>query len=138
MYKTKQKSKLIDFLKENKSSQLSVNDIIDGVCTDGAGKSTVYRQITKLVDDGTLLRLSGGDGKSVVYQYMGEGTRCNEHFHLKCTACGTLFHLDCEHLEEIAEHINKEHNFLTDMKKTVFYGLCADCQSALSKGRGCK
>ena len=95
MYNTKQKEKLIDYFKKNMSRQLTVNDIIDEVSKDGeTGKSTVYRQISKMVEDGELLRMHGEDSKSVVYQYMGEGTHCSEHFHLKCIGCGRLMHLD--------------------------------------------
>lgn len=131
MYKTKQKSRVLDFLKSNMSRQLSINEIIDGVCGDGVtGKSTIYRQISKMVEDGTLLRMHGEDSKSVIYQYMGEGTHCGEHFHLKCTECGRLIHLDCHHLENIGMHIQEEHKFLIDMKKTVLYGICDNCRKS--------
>ena len=93
MYKTKQKTQLLDFFKNNTSKQFSINEIINEVCkNEGSGKSTVYRQIAKLVNDGEVLRLYGDDAKSVVYQYTGEGTKCDEHFHLKCTDCGRLIH----------------------------------------------
>lgn len=128
MYNTKQKSRLIDFFKKNASSQLSVNEIISGVCGDGdTGKSTIYRLISKMAEDGTLLRMHGEDSKSVLYQYVGEGTHCGEHFHLKCKECGRLIHLDCHHLENIGMHIAEEHKFIIDTKKTVFYGICENC-----------
>ena len=129
MYQTKQKKQLLDFLKNNMSRQFSTNDIISAICPDGTtGKSTIYRQIAKLVDEGTLLRLSGDDAKNIVYQYVGDDTKCCEHFHLKCTDCGKLVHLDCEKLSQIGIHISKEHNFIIDTKKTVFYGLCSNCR----------
>lgn len=128
MYNTKQKSQLIDFFKSNMSRQLSINEIIDGVCRDGvSGKSTIYRQLSKMVDNGTLLRVYGEDSKSVLYQYVGKETHCDTHFHLKCTQCGKLIHLDCIQLDEIGTHIEKEHKFAIDKKKTVFYGVCGMC-----------
>ena len=134
MYNTKQKNHLLDFLKLNMSKQLSVNEIIDGVCSDGmTGKSTIYRQISKMVEDGTLLRMHGENSKNVIYQYMGEGTHCSEHFHLKCTECGKLIHLDCNHLENIGMHIEEEHQFIIDMKKTVLYGICDACRKAVDR-----
>lgn len=130
MYNTKQKEKLTDYFKKNMSRQLTINDIIEEVSGNGeAGKSTVYRQIAKMVEDGELLRMNGEDSKSVVYQYMGEGTHCSEHFHLKCIECGKLIHLDCRHLEKIGRHIEEEHNFKIDTRRTVFYGLCERCRN---------
>lgn len=128
MYKTKQKTNLIDFFKKNISRQLSVNEIISVLCPDGSGKSTVYRQIAKMVEDGELLRLHGDDGKSIVYQYTGEGMHCSEHFHLKCSLCGKLIHLDCEHLNNAVNHIYKKHDFILDTKKSVLYGICSYCR----------
>ena len=127
MYKTKQKKQLAEFFKNNTSKQLSVNEIVMGVCPNGTGKSTVYRLISKMVEDGLLIRLRGDDGKSILYQYAGEGTGCAEHFHLKCTECGKLIHLDCDLFDKVGNHIKEEHQFIIDTKKTVLYGLCTDC-----------
>lgn len=127
MYNTKQKKQLDDFFKNNTSKQLSVNEIVMGICPNGSGKSTVYRLISKMVEDGTLIRLRGDDGKSILYQYAGEETGCAEHFHLKCTECGKLIHLDCDLFDKVGNHIKDEHQFIIDTKKTVLYGLCTDC-----------
>lgn len=127
MYKTKQKKQLVDFFKNNTSKQLSVNEIVSGVCPNGSGKSTVYRLLSKMVEDGSLIRLRGDDGKSILYQYAGEETGCSEHFHLKCTECGKLIHLECHFFDEVESHVKKEHQFIIDTKKTVLYGLCTEC-----------
>lgn len=127
MYQTRQRKLLNDFLKSNTHKQFSINEIIENVCPDGKGKSTIYRLISQLCDSGTLIKMQGDDAKSVLYQYAGEGTECSSHFHLKCTDCGKLIHLDCNHIGEISEHILNEHKFTLDMKKTVLYGLCDDC-----------
>ena len=128
MYKTKQKTILIDYFKKNISKQLSINEIISSICPDGSGKSTIYRRISKMVEDGELLRLHGDDGKSIVYQYTGDGMHCSDHFHLKCSQCGKLVHLDCEHLTRVSNHILAGHNFTLDTKKSVLYGLCSQCR----------
>ena len=129
MYKTKQKKSLINFLENHKSKQVSISEIISQICPNGTGKSTIYRLISKMVDDGIMIRIRGNDGRSVLYQYAGENNLCHEHFHLKCTDCGKLIHLDCNELSHIGTHISKEHNFLIDSKKTVLYGTCFDCMS---------
>ena len=53
-----------------------------------------------------------------------EGEVC---FHCKCESCGKLIHLHCEELNALAEHLNREHQFVMDPRRTVFYGLCDEC-----------
>ena len=129
MYNTKQKKLLDEYLLQNKSKQFSANDIISSICPNRNGSSTIYRLISKMVSDGTLVRISGNDGKKILYQYAGKETYCSKHFHLRCTKCGQLIHLDCPHLDNIGNHLKKEHNFSVDTLKTVFYGLCSNCQN---------
>ncbi len=126
-YNTKQKQILINYLKANKNRHLSVAEIADGVKNSGVGKSTVYRKITELCDMGELRRFRGADGKSVVYQYMDSSKDCRNHFHLKCTGCGALQHLDCESVMVLNRHIKEQHGFQVDMGTTVIYGLCSTC-----------
>ena len=127
MYQTKQKKILIEYFKNNTKKQHSINEIITSVCPEGSGKSTVYRLLSQLTSSGVLIKLHGKNSKSILYQYVGEGTECNSHFHLKCSECGSLVHLDCKHATEISKHIFDEHNFRLDMKKTVMYGICRSC-----------
>ena len=46
---------------------------------------------------------------------------------MKCVACGKLEHLSCSHLDGIGEHVAREHGFLIDSSRTVFYGICKEC-----------
>ena len=128
MYQTKQKKLLVDFFKNNTSKQFSINEIVNNLCDDGSGKSTIYRLVSKMVSEGTLIRLSGKSGKNVVYQYVGKDTNCHEHFHLKCNNCGKIIHLECPQMNEIGDHILNEHSFSVDLKKSVLYGLCSQCR----------
>ena len=128
MYKTRQKDCLTEFFKENPDRQYSAKEISDTVCKDNKiGKSTVYRLIEKMVNEGTLKRFRGEDAKSVLYQYVGIHNECNSHFHLKCTNCGILIHLECNSMIYIKEHIKLHHNFNVDVSKTIMYGVCSKC-----------
>ena len=62
------------------------------------------------------------------YEYLRQDGGCKRHFHLKCTKCEKLFHVTCEHLDGIEEHILEHHGFQIDQSKTVLYGLCEDCR----------
>lgn len=127
MYKTKQKQILIDYLKKNADKHYSIKEITDGVSGDNIGKSTVYRLIDKMTEDGTMRRFRGNDGKSVLYQYLGECHECDNHFHLKCIECGLLIHLECEQMTSLNNHIDEHHKFKLDSSKTILYGKCSKC-----------
>lgn len=83
----------------------------------------------KLEAQGLVRRYSLDDRGSACWQYTGgaEESECGAHFHLKCLRCGELYHLDCDHLQEIADHVRKDHGFAIDPSRTVFYGVCEAC-----------
>ena len=127
VYHTTQQQAVMDFLRRNRDRQYSIAQIAQEVCKDGVGKSTLYRRIAQLAQEGSVRRFRGEDGRSVVYQYVGEDHACDHHFHLKCAGCGVLIHLECEQMHELKEHIRAHHQFSIDPASTVLYGLCADC-----------
>lgn len=127
-YTTKQRLLLADFLKSHRNRQFSINEITEAVAGEGIGKSTVYRNMSHLLESGAVRRFRGKDGKQVLYQYVGHDHGCSGHFHLKCNDCGQLFHIDCESVMGIREHISAHHDFAVDIGSTVFYGLCGSCK----------
>lgn len=129
-YNTKQKTILINFLKNNTNRQFSINEIAKGVENSGIGKSTVYRQMSNLLEEG-IVRRYRGQGKTVVYQYADKDMGCHKHFHLKCSDCGKIIHLDCHHIMNLMGHITEEHGFSIDMANTVLYGRCNGCRKGI-------
>ena len=72
------------------------------------GIATIYRQLEKLVAEGTLQKYFIDEHSAACFEYSGED--CNAetpHFHLKCEECGNLFHLECEDLESLSNHLKK-------------------------------
>lgn len=129
MYNTRQKEILLKFLRENSSEHITVQKICNFMNNAGTpmGTATVYRQLDRLVEQG-FVRKYLLDGRSgACYQYTGNNSECCEHYHLKCTSCGKLIHLDCGFLNDINSHILEHHGFVVDNSKTVFYGQCCDC-----------
>jgi len=131
-YKTKQKERLIEYLESNKGEHITVADVCDYFKNQGdaIGQTTVYRHLEKMVDEGLVNKYIIDGNTPACFEYMGEHT--HEHvktcFHCKCEKCGALIHLHCHELEEIKSHLMKGHGFMLDTKRTVFYGLCKDCQ----------
>ena len=123
-YETKQKTAIVDFIK-SKSGHITAKDIVSelSVLGEKVSTATVYRRLEKLVNDGMLKKYITDNG--ACYQYSED---CKgDHFHLKCTRCGTLLHVDCEFLMSIAPHIMEHHRFRVDNRRTVMYGLCEKC-----------
>ena len=85
--------------------------------------TTVYRQLERLAQQGLVHKAVTDQG--AYYQYCGhdEGS-C---FLLKCEKCGCIRHLDCSHLGELYQHLEREHHFRIDPRRTLFYGLCESC-----------
>lgn len=134
-YNTRQKEKLLDYLIHNRDVHTSVQKISAYLTSEGTpvGTATIYRQLDRLVEQGTV-RKYVIDGKTgACYQYIGNEHDCHEHFHLKCVCCERLIHIDCEHLLGINKHILEHHDFAVDSSKTVFYGKCSECRKSEEK-----
>lgn len=124
-YKTRQSELILEYIKQNANRHLTAEEISDGLKSK-VGKTTVYRNLERLCEQGVVRKYILTDGSSACYQYI-DCAQLSRHFHLKCLKCGRLLHLECEHLKEIDEHIKTEHGFVVDPTRTVFYGTCMEC-----------
>lgn len=130
VYKTKQRSNIIDFLKQNNDKHITADEIIEHFKSikEPIGKATVYRCLDNLVEENIIRRYAISErGTAACYQYINENNECKEHYHMKCTKCGKLIHLNCNEIKELSEHIYKEHKFRLDECKTILYGTCENC-----------
>ena len=129
-YNTKQKKLIEKVLTRNPEVQFTCEDVASLLKTEGTpvGKTTVYRYLENLSKTGRVRKSQSLDGKSSVYQYIDDGLDCEGHLHLRCTSCGRLFHLGCEFMSGVGEHIRMHHNFIIDNSKTVIYGICESCR----------
>lgn len=91
------------------------------------GKATVYRHLEKMLHEGSVRKFVLHDGESACYQYVGDSADCCNHYHLKCSECGKLLHVECGFLDKVAEHIFEHHGFTLSEENTVLYGVCAEC-----------
>ncbi len=131
-YQTKQGAQLLEYLKCHAERHITASELLHALAENGTpmGAATVYRRLEKLEAQGLVRRFTLDDRGSACWQYAdpdAPDANCHAHFHLKCTCCGELFHLDCDHLQEIASHVQSDHGFSIDPSRTVFYGICAPC-----------
>lgn len=120
-YQTKARKLILDTLSENSDERLSIDDILHRMGESAPGKSTLYRQMKLMCDEGLAHRFSGDDGASL-YQLAGKGC-CSEHLHLKCIECGLLLHLDDRAQSELCRGTG----FVIDDGISMLYGRCARC-----------
>jgi Fur family ferric uptake transcriptional regulator len=137
-YKTRQRDEILAALKSLGTGHVTAGDVYAYLCAAGRpiGRTTVYRQLERLVDEGAVEKYSGGGRHSACFEYVGEGAHAagGTCYHLKCERCGKLIHLNCDALEVICDHLSAEHGFALDPKRTVFYGLCEACRSQKENG----
>ena len=136
-YKTHQKELLLGYLSAHREEPLSVDEIGDGLagaCENAPGKSTVYRLIGKLYEEGRLRRFERGNSRTFVYQLV-ENEDCHHHLHLKCTGCGKLLHMDHSQSEKILEEILGGSDFAVSQEDTTLFGTCSACRAEKSNAK---
>ena len=130
-YNTEQKKMLTDFLRKNRERSYTIEEIakelreLYGVSA--PGKSTVYRLIPHLVEEGQVSRLPKGKGRSFVYQCL-ERDRCHGHLHMRCMSCGRLIHLDDNLSQELLFKVRELCGFSVNEKNSVLLGNCLSCR----------
>ena len=127
-YSTKQQQAVLHCLEQRAAETLTANDLAEELRRSGSpvGLATIYRQLEKLEKAGRIHKVNTGDG--AVYQYCPHQTE--EHpgcLLLRCRSCGTISHLDCDHLQGLWDHISQAHHFRIDTYHTVLSGLCGGC-----------
>ena len=130
-YNTEQKKILTEFLRKNRERSYTIEEIAHELKmlygTSAPGKSTVYRLIHHLVEEGLVSRLPKGRGRSFVYQSL-EGDRCLGHLHMRCMTCGRLIHLDDGLSEELLCKVRDLCGFSVNEKDSVLLGNCLSCR----------
>ncbi len=123
-YHTRQKAAVLSFLEAHAQQQYSIQELHEAL-GDVSGKSTLYRLIQQLVDEGSVRRFARGASRTFFYQYLG-CRDCGGHLHLKCTGCGALVHLEASVSEQVAA-LMEDREFELD-EQTMLYGRCRNCQ----------
>lgn len=128
-YKTRQKAAIMQCVELIGDKHFTIDILCEMLAKKGdtVGRTTVYRFVEKLSDEGVLRKFTMPQGESSCYQFVGNDNHCHEHFHLKCEKCGSLIHMDCDEMNSLAEHIKSHHGFYLNPLKTVIYGVCEGC-----------
>ncbi len=127
-YNTKQKDLILNIIK-TKKHEFTIKDIYEELNGD-VGLTTIYRLVDKLIDEDILNKYISKDNKTY-YEYLKECNNKN-HFYLKCDKCGNLVHIDCDCIDDLSNHIYKEHKFKPSKDHIIINGVCNKC---IKKGK---
>ena len=129
-YRTKQRSEIADYLASIPGEHVTAGDICAHFRAQGraVGTATVYRQLERMVSEGTVSKYIIDESTGACFAYIGSDAHCADScYHCKCERCGRLIHMECAELNHIAAHLKADHGFRLNPMRTVFYGVCADC-----------
>ena len=126
-YNTRQKRDMLTFLTNHNLQHYTLDELTLAMHDEGisAGKTTVYRFVENLAEQGRVRKYQNETGS--FYQYIEDDTGCATHLHLMCRECGALYHVDCELVGQLIAHIRADHNFALDARRTVLVGVCGEC-----------
>lgn len=130
-YQTEQKRILLAYMKAHSDEAFTVEELCRRIQEEPAvlsapGKSTVYRLMPELVEEGLVKRFVKGNSRKFLYQ-MVCGDHCERHLHMKCSVCGKLYHMEDQESEELLLQVLRRHHFQIDEGKTVLFGQCEGC-----------
>ncbi len=129
-YKTKAREVILEYLKKHTEQRLTAREIYEAVRERDAeiNRSTVYRNLERLVDDGSLIKYKETDVDATCYRYSEHNGSCHDHMHAQCTGCGKVFHLDNAVFGNAPNKIKSEYGIDIDYGKTVIIGVCDKCR----------
>ncbi len=84
-------------------------------------KTTVYRQVDKLIRDNKITEVELGDGKK---RYELKDLR--HHHHLVCNDCGKIEDVELDE-KIILKELSKKSDFKIERHSFEFFGLCVNC-----------
>lgn len=136
-YSTRLYTIIIEYLNQNRERAVTAADVYEYIhsISERANKTTVYRNLDRLVSEGKLLKYVTDDGKMASFIFKEPDGCCAEHLHLQCSECGRVVHLDCGYMEEIIHHISTEHGFDLRCASSILYGRCRDCAQKQGKAK---
>lgn len=123
---TKVRSNLIEILTKT-TTPLSINDLLEKLEEKDLkpNKTTVYREIVFLTDQGLVSGVDFGEGKK---RY--EGSSKEHHHHVVCINCKKVQDIHMEKdLDKLMEKITRQVGYKSVGHSLEFFGLCKTCQN---------
>ena len=130
-YHTRNKDLIMAFLRAHPDTRFCASDLHRAMSASGqsVNLTTVYRNLERLTENGTLLKFKSSRDDACVYQYSGEHSRCDEHLHIQCGRCGKMLHLEGPEMERFSEAVLQNFGFSLRCGESLLSGLCEKCRT---------
>jgi len=92
-------------------------------------KTTVYRNLDKMTENGKLIKHKSMISEGFVYQNAEEENHCAEHIHFQCCKCGSVIHLSDEKTTEYLKTISEELGLQINLNLSTLNGICPKCRN---------
>ncbi len=122
-YSTEARRRILSLFGENAESSFSTADILTAL--PDIPKSSVYRVVDSLEEDGRIMRVGVSRRRAAFYQ-LSDSAVCARHMHLRCSLCGRTVHMD-ETTTRAIENIIEEKYGYGDCVQSVMMGKCPSC-----------
>ncbi|MGP1587066.1 MAG: Fur family transcriptional regulator [Treponemataceae bacterium] len=131
LYNTKTSSLILNFIKNKTEQGFTAFELLDFLKSQNqiVNKTTVYRNIDKLVANGQLLKRKSTTSDAYMYFYADLDKNCKSHIHLQCISCGTIYHLCDTNTREYLNNVSDNFDFQIDFPSSVINGICKKCNT---------
>ncbi len=128
-YRTKQSKAILSYIVSLKGEHATAGSIQAHFNDTGfpIGIATIYRHLERLVECGQVHKYTIDGVSGACYQYCGKDEAEHRYLHLKCEGCGVIAHYPYDELDHVEQSIYEESSFKINPRKTVLYGMCANC-----------
>lgn len=128
-YNTRQREAVIEYIVSLGDVHITAAQIVSHFHNKeiSVGRTTVYRNIDKLIRAGKLQKYNVDGISGACYRYVSDNEKPCKQLLLKCESCGEFIRPECDELNEMHEHIYRAHTFKVNIAKTIFYGKCESC-----------
>jgi Fur family ferric uptake transcriptional regulator len=125
-YLTRQKDIITSYLEEHADTAMTASGTADALEGSGISRSTVYRYLAELGQEGRIHRFFMPGEKQEMFRYSGEN--CAGALHVLCTQCGRIFHMDKTNTSAIVRFFEASEGVILDPDRTMICGVCPRCR----------
>lgn len=131
LYHTKTTDLISQFIFQKREKSFTAGELSEYLKSNGVdvNKTTVYRNLDKLTENGQLIKHKSLISDGFIYQTVENNHHCEEHMHFQCCKCGSVVHLDDEKTTEYLRSVSDELGLEIDLHLSSLNGICQKCRT---------
>ncbi len=126
-YSTKPRKLLLEFLSAHPHEVFSVAQIVCALDHNEIGMSSIYRNLSQLLEAGIITKVTENGMREAYYRYSA-AEDCHGKVHCHCIKCGEVFHMKEKEANLLSDYFLSEEGFLIETNSTLIRGICSECR----------